>query len=160
MKRTFRLLAFWTLLLLLPALPFSSAAQTDEDAEKPAPALKTGVPFPFRVLETDSEYDLYIDLKEPAVKQKYRDIFLKYKLPYTPAAFEEALLQIAERDPGLARIMITATEEGRVLVGTGNPIYRQNLINLLQPMLQQPERLGQILKDMDREGLEEDEEEE
>lgn len=141
--------------MLLPAaLLLCCALRPASVAAQPltAPAGKA-LPFPFRAnTPGDAEYDLVIDLKDPAVQEKYKSVFRNNHLPFTATAFEEVILQLAEADAGLARTVITAAGDGRVLIGTGNPIYQQNFINLLRPVLQRPEALDRFLKESAQDG--------
>ncbi len=136
--------------------PVTVSAQEDEEVEirdvaKSKTTRPDPVPFPFRANTGDSEYDLLIELSDPEVKRKYKDIFRKYNLPYNAVSFEEIVLHAASADPALELVVITEAADNRLLIGTGNPLYRKNLLKLLRPVLRDEAGFDKFMKSMQEE---------
>jgi len=126
------------------------AADLPKAAQAGAPNPATS-PFPFRVHAGDEEYDLMIDLNDPEVKRKYKTMFRKHHLPYNAGSFEDIILHAVSGDPALEMVVITDASDDKLLIGTGNPIYRKNLLKMLQPVLRDEAGFDKFVRSMNDE---------
>ncbi len=137
-------------------VPTETTAQEGEVADIPKVA-KTGAdrqsaaPFPFRAYAGDGEYDLQIDLNDPEVKRRYKTMFRKHHLPYNAGSFEDIVLHAVSADPALELVIITEASADKLLIGTGNPLYRKNLLKMLQPVLRDEAGFDKFMQSMQEE---------
>jgi len=126
---------------------FAQSVKDGEDAPAKAVQKKKGVsvPFPFTRVENEDEYDLMINLRDERVKSQLKPVMLKYGLPYNPASFEDLITEALEQDAALSSVVIFSTQEDKLLIGSGNALYQQNMIRLLRPLLQSGMALDRFL---------------
>lgn len=144
---------FVTALLLVfgSLIPIGSSAQVS-GANRAGSVVADQPPFPFRsYVDDNDEYDLFIDLSAPEVKRMYKAIFKKHELPYNGASFEEVVLHALASDPALETVVITSASDNKLLIGTGNPIYRKNLIKLLVPILRNEPSFDKFMSSLQEE---------
>lgn len=133
-----------------------AVAQDGEAADIPkvaktGPARLPAAPFPFRANTGDADYDLLIDLTDPEVKRKYKTMFRKHHLPYNAGSFEDIVLHAISADPALELVVITDASEDKLLIGTGNPLYRKNLLKMLHPVFRDEAGFDKFIQSMQEE---------
>ena len=131
----------------------AQSVKDGEDAPAKMVQKKKGapVPFPFTKVEDEEEYDLMINLRDERVKSQLKPVMQKYNLAYTPASFEDLITEMLEQDAALSSVAIFSAREDKLLIGSGNVLYRQNMIRLLRPALQNGTSLDRFLKSREQE---------
>lgn len=144
------LLLLFLCLLLKPAT--GSAFRLFATAEEYAPEKI----FPFNYNRIDVHYDLFLDLADTAVHNKYAPLFIQYKLAFSGEVWEVLLRQMLERidHDMLAQVQLVPEDEG-VYIHTANRTVQQKFLRELLPGLSNLLLLEKHLQRIDQAVLQE-----
>lgn len=110
--------------------------KTREKKEKEPREKKPVKHFPFVVDENNTEYDISFDVTDPAIISKYSPAFKKHNLPFDAETVEDVIRQIvAAKNPTMAQVITTGVEDKKVMIGSGNKSYQQQVISTLKGVL-------------------------
>jgi hypothetical protein len=105
--------------------------------------------FPFIVVMTSVEYDITINLDDPKVVAKYKRIFDKHEMPFTPDGWEELISGLYNNDSEMHHQIITSAQNNVLRIGTGGEEYQKAFLKYMMPLISNTQKLDSFLKNED-----------